>query len=275
MMVKCIALDLDGTALLDDSQLSNRTKAAIERATAQGVHVVVASGRCLESLPESVLAIGGIEYAITTNGAAVYNLKTGECLRRFCLSPQAVERILALSAPEFCSFEAFLDGKAYADTAYLQAPQDYGVHPDVVSYIRASRHEVPDIRQFLLAHPGQLDGFDLLTADREAYARLSSAIRGTVEGVYVTASVPYRIEILSSHAGKHAGLRFLLGHLGVAPEEAASFGNADNDIDMIRTTKYGIAVRNSTPGCLQAAWKVVPSNQEDGVAVGIEELLTL
>ena len=46
-------------------------------------------------------------------------------------------------------------------------------------------------------------------------------------------------------------------------------------IDMIRTTKYGIAVRNSTPGCLQAAWKVVPSNQEDGVAVGIEELLTL
>ena len=97
MGIKCIALDLDGTTLCSDKQISTRTKKAIEQAIEDGIHVVVASGRCLDALPKSVTDIVGVEYAITSNGAAVYELSSGRCLRRVTLETQAVEEILKIT----------------------------------------------------------------------------------------------------------------------------------------------------------------------------------
>lgn len=80
MGIKCIALDMDGTTLHGDKSISSANKEAIEEAMASGIQVIVASGRTWSALPKSVMEIPGIRYAVTCNGAAVY--ECGKCIRR-------------------------------------------------------------------------------------------------------------------------------------------------------------------------------------------------
>ena len=72
--IKLIALDLDQTALRTDKSLSGRNRKALLSAIEAGIHVVIASGRSFGSLPSQVLEIPGIEYAVTSNGSAIYRL---------------------------------------------------------------------------------------------------------------------------------------------------------------------------------------------------------
>ena len=93
MKIRCIALDLDQTTLDGDGRLSPANRAALEHAISQDIHIVIASGRPYAALPEDVLSVHGIEYAITSNGAAVYHLPTGHCLHRCTLTPVSVEAV--------------------------------------------------------------------------------------------------------------------------------------------------------------------------------------
>ena len=70
MNIKCIALDLDRTTLNASGRLSDGNYNALCHAIENGVHIVIASGRSFDTLPKDVLAVPGIEYAITSNGAA-------------------------------------------------------------------------------------------------------------------------------------------------------------------------------------------------------------
>lgn len=270
--MKCIALDLDGTTLYDDKFLTKRTENAIRAALDKGIQVVIASGRCMDSLPDSVTQIPGIEYAITSNGAAIYHLPTGKCLLNYPISPKSVEQIIALASEHSCAFEVFYEGKAYAEASYIKNPAPYGISH--AEYVQRTRSSVPDIFSFMRTHQKELYGVDILTADEALYDILYQDI-SRLPDVYVTSSVKGRIETVSKKAGKHAGLAYILERSGILPEEAASFGNADNDIDMLRFAGIGFAVKNASPGCLAAADKILPGNREDGVAVGIEELLHL
>ena len=94
MSIRCIALDLDRTTLSSAGHLSERNRKVIEQAIESGIQIAVASGRSLDSLPAAVLEIPGIRYAVTSNGAAVYDLKERTCLRQYKLRTEAVRDIL-------------------------------------------------------------------------------------------------------------------------------------------------------------------------------------
>ena len=126
MDIKCIALDLDRTTLNEHARLSVGNRAALESAISKGVHIVIASGRGFDSLPEDVLSVPGIEYAITSNGASVYHIPTGKRLMSYTLTPQSVQEVLTLTAEEHLAYEAFIDGIAYAQEDYVQHPERYG-----------------------------------------------------------------------------------------------------------------------------------------------------
>ena len=117
MRIRCIALDLDGTTLNSQGRLGGENRKALEQAVASGICIAVASGRSLDSLPAEVLAVPGIRYAITSNGAAVYDLEKGICLRQYKMSAASVQDILECTEKEDVTFEAFINGKPYAEKA--------------------------------------------------------------------------------------------------------------------------------------------------------------
>ena len=90
--IRMIALDLDGTALDRKMRVTERTVRAMEEAARRGVQVVISTGRTYHTLPEQLREIRGLDYAVTSNGAIINRLKTGEVLYRNCLPREAVEQ---------------------------------------------------------------------------------------------------------------------------------------------------------------------------------------
>ncbi|MCQ2508139.1 MAG: HAD hydrolase family protein, partial [Dorea sp.] len=82
------------------------------------------------------------------------------------------------------------------------------------------------------------------------------------------------IEIADEKAGKGKAFAWLLEELQIPPENSAAFGNAENDIDMMKTASMGYAVSNADEECLQAADWITASNDEDGVAKAMIEFMS-
>ena len=293
MKIKCIARDLDRTTLDSQGHLSGENRRAIENAVAAGVYVVVASGRSLDSLPAEITDIKGIRYAITSNGAAVYDLCERKCLRQFKMTPESAEDILRHTEPERMkvaygeaagmsevemseieiSYEAFIDGRAFAESRYVADPVRFGAMPQAISYIQGTRAPVEDMRTFICEHKSELDCIDLVVKNEDMKRKLWKNLREKVRDVYITSSVRQLLEISHRDAGKESGAKFLLEYLGLAREELAAFGDGDNDSGLLQYAGIGFAVANASPECRDAADEIVASNDDNGVAQGINKIL--
>ena len=275
MRIKCIALDLDRTTLNSAGALSGKNREALREAAESGICVAVASGRPLSALPEDVLAVPGIRYAITSNGAAVYDLEEDRCLHRHRMTPESVRGILACTAGEPVVLEAFIEGSAFAEQVYVEDPVAHGALPGGAAYIRRTRRPVRGMRRFLEEHRGELDSVDIVVRDEREKERLWRILEERIEEIYITSSVRQLLEISHADAGKDAAARFLLGRLGLREEELAAFGDGHNDSGLLRLAGIGFAVANASAECLEAADRVVASNDDDGVAEGIGSILRL
>ena len=268
--IRLIALDLDDTTLGSDSHLAPETEKALKRAVKAGIEVVVASGRAFKALPAEILGIGGISYAITTNGASIEHVPDGRRTMSLSLKPGSVMRILELFGSE--RLEAFVDGQPYCDAEYAADPLRYGCAPAYVEYVRTTRKPVADMRGFILQNIDRLDSIDVLSKPGAHHDELRKKA-GMLENVYVTSSSPRLVEISDADAGKGAALKRLCAMLGVPSEQAAAFGNGDNDADMLRFAGLGVAVKNASKSCLEAADCVCASNDELGVAQMINKIV--
>lgn len=273
--IQCIALDLDRTTLSSDGSLSPGNRAALLRAMQAGIQIVVASGRSLPALPQAVLEVPGIRYAITSNGAAVFDLQTGLYLRRCCLIPASVDALLHLAQTSRLIPEAIWDGTPYVPQTYYQDPVRYGFPPQAIPYLRRTRRPVSDIFAFAREHRQELDCIDLILTTDQDQDTVQRLVLDQVPDIYLTTSMPGLLEISHRDCGKHTGAGFLLEHLGLGPEQLAAFGDGDNDQDLLRFAGLGIAVANASEACLAAANWITRSNDEDGVAYGIDCILGL
>lgn len=271
--IRCIALDLDRTTLDSQGRLSEANRQAVLRAIEKEIHVVVASGRSLDSLPPDILALPGIRYAITSNGAAVYDLTDRCCLKQYKLEPDALDRILDLTEGYEISFEAFVDGKPYAEKAYVEDPVRFGAMPQSISYIQGTREPVEEMKEFIRTHKNELDCVDIVVKSEKLKMELWKTLKKNIRNVYITSSVRQLLEISDVHAGKDAAVRFLLEELGLEREQLAAFGDGHNDAGMLKFAGIGFAVENASPECRDAADRIVSSNDADGVAEGIRWLL--
>lgn len=276
MKLRMIASDLDGTLLTDKKEILESTEETLAWAAVQGIHFVPATGRAFHSIPEEVLRLPGVEYVITSNGAAVYSMKTGKRIYERLLEPESVEQILELPINRAgesrmwddtvpVAFEAFIDGIPYASAEYVENPFLYGANEHGAKYVKSTRQPVKDMHAFIYAHREQLDSIGIVCGDVKKKAAIRARLLEHVDGIFVTASVPQLIEIGHQDAGKGKTLEYLMELLGISAEETMCFGDADNDIDMLRAVRYGIAMENATESCKGAAYAVTGSNREDGV----------
>ena len=275
MRIRFIALDLDGTTLNSQGRLGGENRKALEQAVASAIHIAVASGRSLDSLPAEILAVPGIRYAITSNGAAVYDLEKGICLRQYKMSAASVHDVLECTEEEDVTFEAFINGKPYAEKAYVEDPVRFGAMPRSIPYIQGTREPVDGMRDFIERHRDELDCIDVVVKSEEQKRKLWKTLEKQARNVYITSSVRQLLEISDVNAGKDAAAEFLIEYLGVKREELAAFGDGHNDTGLLRFAGIGFAVANASEECRSAADRIVPSNDEDGVAEGIGYILRL
>ena len=267
--INLLALDLDGTALKSNNTLSEAVKKAIENAYKSGIIIVAASGRPFASMPKAILDMPEFEYYIASNGAAVYD-RNGKRLQSVTLNEYDVLKLLKLTESYDLIWEAFLEGETCTDSRYYNDPMSYGCSAAYVDYVRSSRGTSDDMRGYIFDNRKRLDSVEFVSIDRELREKLRYMIEKNIPTFYVTSSSRNFVEIMDGEATKANALRFICDLLNIPLEETAAAGNADNDVDMIVEAGLGVAVKNATPKCLNAADILVESNDNDGIAELIE-----
>lgn len=273
MDIRLIALDLDRTTLNAQGKLSKANEEAIRKAIANGIHICIASGRAFDTLPKQVIEIPGIEYAITSNGAAVYKIQNKHCMRSYVLSEKSVHKILKLTENLPVTYEGFVDGTAYAAKEYVENPVKFGASDHAVEYVKSTRHLCGNIADFLRENAARLDSMDIIVKDETQKREIINILKENVKDIYITSSVSQLVEISYKDAGKHSGVEFIAKYLQILPDYVAAFGDADNDIDMLEYAGCGIAMANAADNVKEAADYITLHHDEDGVAYALKNIL--
>lgn len=270
--IKLIALDLDGTVLTDNNTLSDRVKRSLEKAIASGIEVVAASGRPYGSMPKNVLGIKGLNYSITSNGAAVHD-NSGRRIHSTLVSENDVISLLKITEGHDLIFEAYVKGLTYTDSRYTSNPLKYGCSEAYVDYVKASHGHIDNMREFIYNHRKELDSIEIICTNAKKRAHIRQLAEDSKSGFYITSSSENFIEFMDKSATKGNAVNWLCNYLDVKTENTCACGNADNDADMIEQSGFGAAVENASKLCLDCADIIVPSNNNDGVARLIEIIL--
>jgi Cof subfamily protein (haloacid dehalogenase superfamily) len=259
---RLIATDLDGTLLRHDGSVSARSRAALERAQAAGIVVVLVSARPPRVLRRMARDAGVGGLAVCSNGALTYDLEREAVTRRTDMPADTVRRlILALrqAKPGVCfALERGLTFACEPEYAALRiGPREQGTEVGEALALC----EEPAVK--LLVRHATLPVEDLM--------RLTEELAGA-EATVTHAGGP-SVEVSPPGVDKAWALSALCAERGIIASEVVAFGDMPNDLPMLRWAGCGVAVANAHREVLAAAGLVTGSNDEDGVAAVVERLL--
>ncbi len=270
--IRLVAMDLDGTTFDSAGDISERTVAALENAARLGVHIVVSTGRSYASLPKHIKDVRGIEYAITSNGAHVNIVQSGEQIYSDFLDPEVVEEIVRLKDDTGADIEVFINGRAYTDEAYYNDVKENGCPYRNADYVIWSRRPVPDITEMMYEHKYEIENINLIYPDLDLLEKAKPKVNA-LKNATVTSSFINNIEVGGPHTSKKTALLWLMDKLDVEADELMCCGDAPNDIAMVELAGIGVAVANAWGGLKDHADYITASNDDDGVALAIEKFV--
>lgn len=270
--IKMIGLDMDGTVLTTKKEILPYTIEVIKKAIAQGIVVLVATGRPITGVPDEFQKIPGIRYALTANGARIFDMQENTILYEHLLPREQACRILDIFDKYDTLQEIYFQGQGYAEREKLECVEKYLLDPNMVTYIRNTRKSVENIRDYISERGEDMDKTQALFSNLNERNRALEEIR-TKEQVTIACSQETNIEINAPGINKGIGLLKLGEHLGFKREEIMACGDGENDIEMLREVGFGVAVKNADSEVKRVADYITGSNDEQGVAKAIEQFV--
>ena len=270
--IRIVALDLDGTLLDSGKNLSSANRDALAAAAARGVHVVPTTGRFFGGMPESVRALPFVRYAITVNGAQVYDRGTGAAIVREELPLATALAVMRYLDGFDVIYDCYQDNWGRMTASMQERAADYAPDAHYLKMIRELRKPYPDLKAYLEGEGRDVQKIMLFARDVAVRERIAEGVKERFPGLAVTASTWNNLELNSADAHKGLALKRLAEHLGLGLENCMAFGDGANDVTMVRMAGVGVAMSNACPEVLAAADRVTLSNDEDGVAAVLREL---
>lgn len=270
--IRMVALDLDGTTFDSAGDISEHTVNTLEEAAAAGAHIVVSTGRSYASLPQHIKDVSGIEYAITSNGAHVNRMDSGEQIYSDFLDPKAVERVAELKTETGADIEVFINGKAYVDESYYEDVKENGCEFRNADYVLWSRRPVPDVTALMLENKEEIENVNFVFRTLELLEEAKPKVCA-IENANITSSFLSNLEVGGPNTSKKTALLWLTDRLGISTDEIMCCGDAPNDMAMLELAAIGVAVANAWGGLKEHADYITASNDDDGVALAIEKFV--
>lgn len=267
--VRLIALDLDGTLLNDAKELTERTQRALEAASRSGIEVVLSTGRPVTALPQEVAHFPYIKYALTADGARIENLRTGELLFEGLIPKEMVRPIYDIFDDYDVIEEIYIKGQGYISERDIDHLEEYTTNPAHAAYARRTRKRVADIHDLLDQDIDKAHALFKSFEDREDAMR---RIR-EIADLELCDAFPINLEVSAPGINKGEGLKILGEKLGIKTKDMMAFGDSNNDAAMLQTAGVAVVMDNAYESVKEMADVIAPSNEEDGVAAVIEQML--
>lgn len=270
--VRLFVTDLDGTLLKKDHlTVSDRNRKALKELKRRGIPLCACTGRVMCVLPPDIEELE-FDYAITSNGASCVDLKTGETIFTAHMPPEVAQFAWDKLEDTNCMTEWYVKGDILMDRHN---------HSQWETRLKARWHReylgqgkgvvVEDIRRdFLNSGASGLEKISIFDCPPDIRERAIDPMLAT--GIFeISTSLGINFEITHISADKGQALASLCRHLGISTEEAVAFGDAGNDRQLLATAGISVAMGNAIDRLKAIAKHTTLSNEEDGVAVFLEE----
>ena len=266
MEYKLIAMDLDGTLNNDQKVITEKTKAALMAAQKQGIRLALASARPSPGLfkERDILRLQDYRGILMSyNGGRIVDAGTGKVLFETSMDLQETKQVLRRL--ESLPVTPILDDGVQF---YVADKKGYKVDYECKNNDMVCT-EVEDLTKLDFAP------VKILMSVREAQLKETQARIAAVlpPELHVLQTAPFYLEVLPACIDKGQGLRDVCRLTGIPPEAAIAFGDAENDIPMLRAAGMGIAMGNASESAKAAADSITRSNNDDGIAAALEALL--
>lgn len=267
-MIKLVAIDLDGTLLNTHKELSEENKQAIQEVKAEGVKVVLCTGRPLKAiahlLDDLQLRNEG-DYAVTYNGGLIQKTDTEEIVSQVTLTKEDAAEIYEMTQSLRLPVN-FLDLKHIYEPPYPEGRPS--LYPQHMVYLDPKKVEMNEL-------PEELAINKIVIHTKTEY--LEEAIPEIPVSYYdqfsVMKSHPYMLEFMHKEADKGKGLKQLAAFLDIRPEEVMAIGDQENDLEMIQFAGTAVAMGNAVDTIKDQADYVTRTENEHGVAYALDKLV--
>lgn len=245
-MIKVVFFDVDGTLLSHKSNsIPKSTIDALNKLKEDKILRVICSGRHYKELEEIQLEYMDFDAWILLNGQIVLNNKKEIILENPLNNSKIIEMYNHKTMP-----------------IQLLEKEDYYINfvDERVEIAQKAIHTpVPEIKEY--------------TGNTIYQAILFTNEDFQFDGLEVTRWNPFGVDVISSGGSKGKAIQQFLDYYHISCEEAMAFGDGDNDIEMLKSVKYGIAMGNSVEALKEIAYAVCDDIDQDGLYKALNDYI--
>lgn len=262
MAIKLIAVDLDGTLLNSNHEISDYNYSVIKEAERRGIAVVISTGRLYSSLYKYKEKLNLKTPVICYNGAKVVDGRDDSTIFERTIDEDVVKKVIKIAREKDVHLNLFQDEKWYVECR----------RDEVETYRNSSG---------LSYHLADFDKMEKLNVTKLMFVGENGILKEiekivkTELGnfVYTAFSKPYFFEILDCKVSKGEALKKIAEQYEIRREEIMAFGDGYNDIEMLQYAGLGVAMGNAPEEMKEMFENIAETCDNDGVGKFIENYI--
>jgi HAD-superfamily hydrolase, subfamily IIB len=269
---KLLCIDMDGTLLNDNKEISERNREALKKAQERKVKVVISTGRLFTSAYYYADLIGIKAPIISANGAFIREKDRNEVIYKSLLGKENCEKVLKVLReqgliPNFHTSEAIYTEKSNQHIQmYMKANDRYPENKRVkIEFVEDWSRVFEENKDEILKCLTIENDIKKVQRAKEEIIKL-----GILE---VVSSATNNFEVMCKGVSKGRGVEILAAYYNIPREEVICIGDNENDLSMIEYAGLGIAMGNADEDTKAAAQYITGTNNESGVAMAIEKFI--
>lgn len=274
MDIRILAFDLDGTTVVGHKSMPDDNRNALIAAGKLGVYLVPCTGRIKSFLPSDVAALPDLRYVISSNGASVDDILSGENIYKALIPVETTKLVQEIINSYDLYEELYVNGEAIT---LRTNPDKARANPE---FFPVSKHH------FLTKKYSFIDNFDeyidefQATPEKINLPYIPAELRAEIwerlsklPDLILTSSIPDNIEINCKAANKGSALKALAEHLGLESKNCFAIGDNGNDSAMLEYAGVSVAMGNSSPEAFAAAKFTTDTCDNCGLAKAIRKFI--
>lgn len=264
MSIKLIACDMDGTLLNGERKISVANAMAIGNALKEGIKVTIATGRMFASVQHYATELGLDVPLVVYNGALVKEALSGKEIGAWPVPVDIANKVAIFCRDSNIYVHAYIDDVLWVreDSKFARDYADFSrvkfeVHGEELFNLPKAPHKL-----LVMTDDGQC---------QKVQDKLESVFK---DSIHVTSSQKNFLEIIDPNTSKWNAIRCIGEKWGIKQEEIMCIGDSNNDAEMVANAGIGVAMGNANDRIKKMAKIITGTNDNDGVAMIINSILT-
>lgn len=266
MSYKLIAIDMDGTLLNSNNQVSERTRKSIELAKDKGVHIVLSTGRILKSALYYSRSLNLKNPIVASNGAIIVD-ESANVIFKKPIDNILVKEIVKIAIERNIYYHFYDESRFYS---HRKVDEVLAFYSEGNGKLSIDMTVFEDVEEILQIKDINIYKFLFVDNNREKLIDLRIELN-KLDKIGTSSSWDNNIEAMGFNVSKGEALKELCNKLNIRQDEVIAIGDSENDLSMLKFANLGVAMGNGDESIKKQADYITDSNNEDGVAKVIEK----